>query len=890
MLKLEYLKIYATANDIQLYKKNDQLGKLYQLIGHLISAWEKEIKRGVTIGVPQYIQDRSLELATRFVKVCGFSKDRDPCRLIIKPIINKNESDKQFLVRREDFNNITKATKKIHAWILEKSNEFFLNRMEEMGVQDQSQLLTTITDSGESFQVPVFSCDATTGNIEILVTRLNGAYVTYDEKEKKGEEEFTKTYNYKIVRRAQPSAEYGKYKIPSAKGTYPFFSEKLKVAYAQETSIETLFITEGAFKAFKGCIEGLHVVGLSSISHYRDAKSTKRKPKLHKDIISLIETCKVKNVVILWDGDCKDINQKDLSLEQDLSTRPRNFFNFAKITRDLVINEKFTEAPKVYFGTIKSDSIKGSPKGIDDLLIEVAKVGEKELERCVKAATKFEKGNPFFYFCHITKNTDTLSKYFALQDVDKFYHRHVESIETKEFIYKGDRYKYIEAINELTLLQPEFLQNLRWIGDDFFQVIEVPIPSKDGSMQTMVKLDGIKKSTLKELYGAKFMRFMKDMHYTRFCNIPNHFEYQFELKTKTGKYYNKYFPFEHVPSSGVSDTIKNFVKHIFGDQYEMGLDYIQLLLLQPTQKLPVICLYSPENATGKSKFGELLAQIFKNNVLFINNDDLKSEFGLDRFADKLVAVCDETLLERKKDVERIKFVSTAEEALTINPKGMSAYALYTYVKLIFNSNNLRMIHATENDERFWIIRVPVPKEKDPDLIEKMKEEIPAFVDYLKNRKLSTKRQGRMWFAPHLIKTETLEQVVRVNEHSDVQELRSKLEDYFIDFPKESVLLLSTKDLIEEFMTGKTRAWMDEICTNRLKIDRYQKDGKTVVKRGYVMHKTATFLDGGTTYDNRKMCKSPQRVWVFKREDFVLEELEYEEELTQDFMDKVHSEI
>ena len=70
-----------------------------------------------------------------------------------------------------------------------------------------------------------------------------------------------------------------------------------------------------------------------------------------------------------------------------------------------------------------------------------------------------------------------------------------------------------------------------------------------------------------------------------------------------------------------------------------------------------------------------------------------------------------------------------------------------------------MIRANENDERFWIIRVPVPKEKDSDLIEKMKLEIPAFIHFLMNREMSTKKKGRMWFHPDLIRTETLNQVV-----------------------------------------------------------------------------------------------------------------------------------
>ena len=40
--------------------------------------------------------------------------------------------------------------------------------------------------------------------------------------------------------------------------------------------------------------------------------------------------------------------------------------------------------------------------------------------------------------------------------------------------------------------------------------------------------------------------------------------------------------------------------HIFGDQYELGLDYLQILYTMPQQKLPILLLVSEERNTGKS--------------------------------------------------------------------------------------------------------------------------------------------------------------------------------------------------------------------------------------------------------------------------------------------------
>ncbi|WP_052592645.1 primase-helicase family protein [Aureispira sp. CCB-QB1] len=864
----ELLIEYANNNNIYQYNKKDQLGQFYALIRSLIIEWEKAHNRGILHAVPREIEAKYLDLATSFIKLHGFKIDK---------------------AQKEEY------LQKISAWSLSVAMEFFNDTMTEMGA-DEERILTTVLEGEEEQQVPVFSCDTQTGNIHILVTALDGNYIKYEKKDINGDEEKTKLLNYELIRYARPGAK-GKYKIPYDSGTYPFFPENIKRAYREKKAIDTLFITEGAKKAFKGYTSGgLYVVGLSSISHFRDKNSPKGNPKLHKDIIDLIKTCKVKNIVVLWDGDCVEISTKALELQQNIDQRPKNFFNYAKKIAEL-IQKEVKSHKKIYFSTIKTKSLKGNPKGLDDLLLWAEQQNSKQLKRVVGELLNLEDQNRVFTkLIDITTNTARMHEYFALHDVERFYYKHVESIEQKEFMFSGNRYIYVTATDTIKLLQPEYLERVRWIGDDFFELIEMPIPSKDGKEQSIKKLNRVKKSTLQDLYQRNFVDFMKDKHYKGFCNIPDHFNYEFEVKRGSGVYYNKYFPFEWTPKEGSFDVINGFVKHIFGDQYEMGLDYIQLLLTKPMQKLPVICLYSPENATGKSKFGELLSQIFKNNVVFINNDDLKSEFGLDRFADKLLAVCDETLLERKKDAERVKAISTAEAPILCNPKGMSAYELHTYVKLIFNSNNLRMIHATENDERFWIIRVPNPKEKDPELMEKMLEEIPAFVHFLKHRKLSTPKKGRMWFDPELIKTDTLKDVVRVNEHSDVQELRNKLEDYFIDFPNEANLMLSTKDIIEELMPGKTRNWMDEICGTRLSLVRYTNSkGKTAVKRSYILKKIPTNqnFDGVSdgAYKIIKISKSAQRVWIFNREDFMSEDVEYDSEedgeLTQDFIDQLN---
>ena len=104
-------------------------------------------------------------------------------------------------------------------------------------------------------------------------------------------------------------------------------------------------------------------------------------------------------------------------------------------------------------------------------------------------------------------------------------------------------------------------------------------------------------------------------------------------------------------------NIKKLVSHIFGEQYELGMDYLQLLYLRPVQKLPILLLVSEERNTGKTTFLNFLKALFQDNVTFNTNEDFRSQFNSD-WAGKLLIVVDEVLLSRREDSERLKNLST----------------------------------------------------------------------------------------------------------------------------------------------------------------------------------------------------------------------------------------
>ncbi len=157
--------------------------------------------------------------------------------------------------------------------------------------------------------------------------------------------------------------------------------------------------------------------------------------------------------------------------------------------------------------------------------------------------------------------------------------------------------------------------------------------------------------TLRQDYGKDYIGSVPK--YDGFCTVPEHIGY----RSVVGKFLNLYEPIDHVPRQGDFPSIRSLLHHIFGEQYELGMDYLQLLYLQPIQKLPILLLVSEERNTGKSTFLNFLKALFQNNVTFNTNEDFRSQFNSD-WAGKLLIVVDEVLLNRREDSERLKNLST----------------------------------------------------------------------------------------------------------------------------------------------------------------------------------------------------------------------------------------
>jgi hypothetical protein len=276
-----------------------------------------------------------------------------------------------------------------------------------------------------------------------------------------------------------------------------------------------------------------------------------------------------------------------------------------------------------------------------------------------------------------------------------------------------------------------------------------------------------------------------------FTCVPSHLNYQEII----GNFYNLYHPLVWQVELGNCDTILSFLKHIFNEQLDLGLDYLNLLYVNPTQKLPVLCLVSKERKTGKTTFLNLLKLIFGKNMTFNGNSDFRSQFNSDWMNMLLIAV-DEVLLDRREDSEKIKNLSTARTSKT-EAKNKDRKEIEFFGKFVLCSNNEENFIVIDPIEtRYWIRKVPVLQCENINLLQDMKKEIKYFLHYLLQRPLSVPVPiTRMWFSEKQLRTDALLRVIRNNRNKVETEILLLFKEIF-EATNSRELSFTNKDILE----------------------------------------------------------------------------------------------
>ena len=271
--------------------------------------------------------------------------------------------------------------------------------------------------------------------------------------------------------------------------------------------------------------------------------------------------------------------------------------------------------------------------------------------------------------------------------------------------------------------------------------------------------------TIRQDHGRSFIGTIKK--YDGFTCIPSHVHFEQECHG----FYNTYAPLPHKLEEGDFPYTLELLKHIFGEQLNIGMDYLQLLFEKPIQILPILCLVSKERSTGKTTFLKWLKMVFDNNLTYLTNDSFSSQFNVD-WANKLLICIDEVLFNKEELTERIKYLSTTNFN-KLEAKGKDKREVEFFGKFILCSNNEdNFIKIDNNETRFWVLKIPSLKKEETRFLEYLESEIAAFLYHLQHRELISPNKTRMWFSPSQIKTIALENLMQNNRNRVEKELAS----------------------------------------------------------------------------------------------------------------------
>ena len=359
------------------------------------------------------------------------------------------------------------------------------------------------------------------------------------------------------------------------------------------------------------------------------------------------------------------------------------------------------------------------------------------------------------------------------------------------------------------------------VGTSLYKIVEQP-RLNGGYVKKRIAWNN---ETLRQDYGKDYIGSVPK--YDGFCTVPEHIGY----RPVVGKFLNLYEPIDHRPKEGDFSHIQSLIRHIFGEQYELGMDYLQLLYLQPIQKLPILLLVSEERNTGKSTFLNFLKALFQNNATFNTNEDFRSQFNSD-WAGKLLIVVDEVLLNRREDSERLKNLSTTF-TYKVEAKGKDRTEIAFFAKFVLCSNNEYLpILIDAGETRYWVRKIMPLQSDDTNFLQKLKAEIPAFLYFLTQRELSTTQESRMWFNPRLTHTAALQKIIRSNRNRLEIEMTELLLDIMSNMNVESVsfclndlvtLLLYSQVKVEKYQVRKVvqEVWKLTSAHNSLSYTAYE---------------------------------------------------------------------
>lgn len=284
-----------------------------------------------------------------------------------------------------------------------------------------------------------------------------------------------------------------------------------------------------------------------------------------------------------------------------------------------------------------------------------------------------------------------------------------------------------------------------------------------------------------------------------FTIIPNNVEFI----PVANNCYNLYSRFPNSPiSTHVTEedipVTSQLLTHIFGDQIQLGLQYMKILYEHPQQILPVLSLVSTERETGKTTFLNWIQMLFGQNSILISPTDLTSNFN-SLYATKNIIMIDETVLEKSTSIEKLKSLATAK-SISVSQKFVQQYSVPFFGKIIICTNKEKDFMRIDAEEvRFWVRKIkPISGKKNTNIEADLFREIPYFLKALTQMPAIDFSQSRMVFTKEQIQTTELEAIKEESKSTLAKDIELKVNDIFLQNGKLTDFKVSSTDIKEKW--------------------------------------------------------------------------------------------
>lgn len=391
----------------------------------------------------------------------------------------------------------------------QKPKSFLEEFLHEYGIKEEENSIQVIVDEDECREKKqhYFSSDRY-GNIQILYPTLEGGVFTYETDSKSNPTQIL--YNTRLKKPIEKDGKTTKYKFPYKAEQQPFFTKNIIQKFKNSTQINTLFIVEGEKKAFLLAKFGVDAIAIQGIHGWIHEKGSK---KIHYEIEKLLNKCRPRNVVLLFDADALYINYDE---KKNLSDRPTQFHSSVMtFSRSL---EPFLEKNTIiraYFLHVNTDLLKES-KGVDDLLLFSPKEQTNILEdlRLLRLDGEYFRG-----LCLTSTSEKNIKSYFGLQDAQNFHKVYEKFIGKNKFIFKNTTYTFEDGF--LTFDKSTFFSDYEFVFNNELNALEESVtPEERKQWQYDVRKFGFITTKL-GYFRAIFFKKPEDKDKVEFQKISN---------------------------------------------------------------------------------------------------------------------------------------------------------------------------------------------------------------------------------------------------------------------------------------------------------------------------------------------------------------------------------